>query len=117
MCIPQPYQKFDDIDPSILARYDLPVVLVPPEVIELDSLSADSGEETQAKKQEWPEFFIRLFSNDVNLYDVSHFVIAYHLFPDLSRYKQSTGVYSAYCPARHTRHLRGQPQRMRSTTA
>ncbi|KAF8803946.1 hypothetical protein BYT27DRAFT_6725890 [Phlegmacium glaucopus] len=65
-CIPQPYKKYDDIDPSILARYDLPVVLVPPEVIELDSLSADSGEESQAKKQEWPEFFIRLFSNDIS---------------------------------------------------
>lgn len=69
-CLPQPYKSFDDIDPSILARYDLPVVLVPPEVIELDSLSADAGEEMQARKQEWPEFFIRLFSNEVSHYDV-----------------------------------------------
>lgn len=75
-CIPQPYKNFDDIDPSVLVPYELPVVLVPPEVIELDSLSADSGEETQAKKQEWPEFFIRLFSNDVSVYDISHSVIA-----------------------------------------
>ena len=80
-----------------MARYDLPVVLVPPEVIELDSLSADAGEEAQARKQEWPEFFIRLFSNEVNHYDVSPIlIIAYHLLSDISRYKQSTRVYSAY---------------------
>lgn len=94
-CIPQPYKRYDNIDPSILARYDLPVVLVPPEVIELDSLSADSGEESQAKKQEWPEFFIRLFSNDVSFQDIFHSIIAYYVFLDLSRYKQSARVYSA----------------------
>ena len=82
-CLPQPYKSFDDIDFSVLARYDLPVVLVPPEVIELDSLSSDAGEETQARKQEWPEFFIRLFSNEVSLYNDSHF---YYYLPSLSRY-------------------------------
>lgn len=66
-----------------MALYDLPVVLVPPEVIELDSLSADTGEETQARKQEWPEFFIRLFSNEVSHYDDSH---SYYCLPSLSRY-------------------------------
>ena len=83
-CIPQPYKNFNDIDTSILAPYDLPVVLVPPEVIELDSLSADAGEETQAKKQEWPEFFIRLFSSDVSFHDVSRYY-GLPLFPDISR--------------------------------
>jgi nuclear cap-binding protein subunit 1 len=82
-CLPQPYKSFDDIDPSILARYDLPVVLVPPEVIELDSLSADAGEETHARKQEWPEFFIRLFSNEVSHYDDFH---PYYYLPSPSRY-------------------------------
>lgn len=99
MCIPQPYKKFDDIHLSILARYDLPVVLVPPEVIELDLLSANSEEETEARKQEWPEFFIRLFGNDVSYYAVFPSIITYYFFPDLSRYKQSTGVYRTYLPA------------------
>jgi len=44
----------------------LPAVLVPPEVIELDAMSADSGEESSVKKEEWPEFFIRLFADDVS---------------------------------------------------
>jgi hypothetical protein len=64
-CIPQPYTTHQDIDPSILSPYHLPLVLVPPEVIEFDSMSAESGEESQIKKEEWPEFFIRLFPNDV----------------------------------------------------
>ena len=29
-------------------------------------MSADSGEESQVKKEEWPEFFIRLFPSDVS---------------------------------------------------
>ncbi|KDR74497.1 hypothetical protein GALMADRAFT_250474 [Galerina marginata CBS 339.88] len=65
-CIPQPYQNHPEIDPSVLSPYILPVVLVPPEVIELDSMSADSGEESQVKKEEWPEFFIQLFPDDVS---------------------------------------------------
>lgn len=77
-----------------MAPYELPIVLVPPEVIEFYSLSADAGEETQArkewpgedtqaKKQEWPEFFIRLFSNEVSYYDDSH---SCYCLPSLSRY-------------------------------
>ncbi|KIM34800.1 hypothetical protein M413DRAFT_450056 [Hebeloma cylindrosporum] len=65
-CIPQPYTTYPDIDPSVLSPYQLPLVLVPPEVIEFDSMSAESGEESQIKKDEWPEFFIRLFPNDVS---------------------------------------------------
>jgi len=64
-CIPQPYTTHQDIKPSILSPYHLPLVLVPPEVIDFDSMSAESGEESQIKKDEWPEFFIRLFPNDV----------------------------------------------------
>ncbi|KAJ7727907.1 armadillo-type protein [Mycena metata] len=44
--------------------FELPSVLVPPEVIELDGLSTDSGEDAQVKKEEWPEYFFRLFDND-----------------------------------------------------
>ncbi|KAF8966447.1 MIF4G like-domain-containing protein [Flammula alnicola] len=65
-CMPQPYTLYPDIDTVVLKHYDLPLVLVPPEVIELDSMSADSSEESQVKKDEWPEFFMRLFQNDVS---------------------------------------------------
>ena len=65
-CIPQPYTTHQDIDPSVLSPYQLPLVLVPPEVIEFDSISAESGDESQIKKDEWPEFFIRLFPSDVS---------------------------------------------------
>ncbi|KAJ7895998.1 MIF4G like-domain-containing protein [Mycena olivaceomarginata] len=59
----QPYTTYADPD---LTTYDLPSVLVPPEVIELDGLSTDSGEEAQVKKEEWPEYFLRLYDNDAN---------------------------------------------------
>lgn len=65
--MPQPYKNSAEIDPTILTPYVLPAVLVPPEVIEFDSMSTDSGEESQVKKEEWPEFFIRLFPDDVCL--------------------------------------------------
>ncbi|KAF9558221.1 hypothetical protein CPC08DRAFT_743399 [Agrocybe pediades] len=65
-CIPQPYKNYATIEPSVLEPYVLPAVLVPPEVIELDAMSAESGEESSVKKEEWPEFFIRLFPNDVS---------------------------------------------------
>ena len=44
--------------------FELPSVLVPPEVIELDSLSTDSGEDALVKKEEWAEYYLRLFEND-----------------------------------------------------
>ncbi|KAL4241306.1 Nuclear cap-binding protein subunit 1 [Abortiporus biennis] len=58
----QPYAEYD---PPTETPFEIPSVLVPPEVIELDSLSTDSGEDAQVKKEEWPEFYIRLFDNDV----------------------------------------------------
>jgi len=64
-CIPQPQKNFAGLDSSTVTPYDLPLVLVPPEVIEMDSLSAESGDETQVKKEDWPEFFVRLFPDDV----------------------------------------------------
>ncbi|KAJ7904295.1 MIF4G like-domain-containing protein [Mycena olivaceomarginata] len=60
----QPYTTYADPD---LTTYDLPSVLVPPEVIELDGLSTDSGEEAQVKNEEWPEYFLRLFDNGASL--------------------------------------------------
>lgn len=67
-CIPQPYKSYPELDSSVVVPYDLPLVLVPPEVIELDSMSTDPGEDVQIKKEEWPEFFIRVFANDVSHY-------------------------------------------------
>lgn len=68
-CIPQPYQSYPELDSSIVVPYDLPLVLVPPEVIEMDSMSTDSGEDVQIKKEEWPEFFVRVFANDVSFFE------------------------------------------------
>ncbi|KAJ7163814.1 MIF4G like-domain-containing protein [Mycena crocata] len=61
----QPYAGYADPESSTFTLYDLPSVLVPPEVIELDGLSTDSGEDAQVKKEEWPEYFLRLFDNDI----------------------------------------------------
>ncbi|GJE84805.1 MIF4G like-domain-containing protein [Phanerochaete sordida] len=58
----QPYTVSPDFAD---APFDLPSVLVPPEVIELDALSTDTGEDAQVKKEEWPDYYVRLFDNDV----------------------------------------------------
>jgi len=62
---PQPYASYPDLDAATLPPFELPLVLVPPEIIELDGLSENSGEEAQVKKEEWPEYFLRLFDDDV----------------------------------------------------
>ena len=49
---------------STVAPFDLPSVLMPPEVIELEVLSPESSEDAPIKK-EWPEYMLRLFDNDV----------------------------------------------------
>lgn len=59
---PQPYSVMST---STVVPFDLPSVLVPPEVIELEVLSAESSEDTPIKKEEWPEYMLRLFDNDV----------------------------------------------------
>ena len=60
---PQPYSLY--AAPADSSPFDLPSVLVPPEIIELDGLSTDAGEDAQVKKEEWPEFFLRLFDTGV----------------------------------------------------
>lgn len=65
--IPQPYLEGEDLDPVACPPFELPSILVPPEVIELDGLAADAGEESQAKKEEWPEYWMRLFDNAVGI--------------------------------------------------
>lgn len=69
-CVPQPYKNYPSLDSSLVVPYDLPLVLVPPEVIEMESMSADSSEETQIKKEDWPEFFVRVFPNDVSSFSL-----------------------------------------------
>jgi nuclear cap-binding protein subunit 1 len=68
----QPYSHFPSLDPAVSVTFSLPSVLVPPEIIELDGLSTDSGEDAQVKKEEWPEFFPHLFPNDVRQSFISH---------------------------------------------
>jgi nuclear cap-binding protein subunit 1 len=62
---PQPYADGPEL---IVPPFDLPSVLVPPEVIELDGLAVDSSEDAPVKKEEWPEYYISLFDNDVRLF-------------------------------------------------
>ncbi|KZT12669.1 uncharacterized protein LAESUDRAFT_733291 [Laetiporus sulphureus 93-53] len=59
---PQPYLDSSEYNG---VPFDLPSLLVPPEVIELDGLTTDTGEDAQIKKEEWPQYYIRIFDNDV----------------------------------------------------
>jgi nuclear cap-binding protein subunit 1 len=72
---PQPYSNYPDLDPITSPPFDLPSVLVPPEIIELDGLSTDAGEDAQVKKEEWPQYFQRLFDASVRIF---HFHCTYH---------------------------------------
>lgn len=60
----RPYSEFPDLAGDF-SSFVIPSVLVPPEVIELDGLTAETGEDSHVKKDEWPVYFIRLFDNDV----------------------------------------------------
>ncbi|KAM6495489.1 MIF4G like domain containing protein [Amanita muscaria] len=62
--IPQPYASYPEPDSSF-SPFNLPAVLVPPEVIEIDGLSVDSETDIQVRKEEWPEFYVRLFDNEI----------------------------------------------------
>lgn len=74
-CLPRPYEIYSPIDPSVLKPYDLPPVLVPPEAMELDTMSPDTSDgETPVKKDEWPEFFLRLFPSEVRPLRLSSFL-------------------------------------------
>lgn len=67
---PQPYLDGPESD---LPPFDLPSVLVPPEVVEImDTLGEGSSEEAQVRREEWPEYHITLFDNDV-IYFYSRF--------------------------------------------
>ncbi|KIY69445.1 cap binding protein 80-PB [Cylindrobasidium torrendii FP15055 ss-10] len=55
---PRPYSKYDDFSGD---GFVIPAVLVPPEAME----ESGSEEEAPVRKDEWPEYFVRLFDNDV----------------------------------------------------
>lgn len=64
-CIPQPYLK-DGATTFDVPKYDLPSVLVPPEIIEVEGITSEAGsDEGRIKREEWPEYYFRVFSNDV----------------------------------------------------
>ncbi|TFK74356.1 hypothetical protein BDN72DRAFT_886358 [Pluteus cervinus] len=62
---PQPYATYPELTPGA-EPFSFPMVLVPPEVIELEGFSTDAGEDAQVKREEWPEYLLRLFDNDVS---------------------------------------------------
>jgi nuclear cap-binding protein subunit 1 len=62
----QPYTEFENIDNFAIPAFNLPSVLVPPEILELDGLSTDPADDSQIKKQEWPEYYLQLFDNEVS---------------------------------------------------
>jgi nuclear cap-binding protein subunit 1 len=70
---PQPYADYPELDTSVSVPFHLPAVLVPPEIVELDGISAEASEEPKARLGEWPIYRIRLFDNDVRLF-ILHFL-------------------------------------------
>ena len=58
-------QPYADLEKGEFDFYDLPLVLVPPDAMELDSLGPDVGEDVPIKKEEWPETYLRLFPDEV----------------------------------------------------
>ncbi|KAF5363779.1 hypothetical protein D9756_000886 [Leucocoprinus leucothites] len=64
-CLPQPYLRDGAADLEI-AKYDLPSVLVPPEIIEVEGITSETGSEAQIKKEEWPEYYFRVFTSEVS---------------------------------------------------
>lgn len=68
---PQPYLEFSSTVAEA-SPFDLPSVLVPPEVIEIDSMDIGGTiyEDNKAtnKREELPQFHLALFDNEVNLH-------------------------------------------------
>src|ERR1700676_5338391 len=77
---PQPYSEYAELDSSTSPLFNLPSVLVPPEIIELDGLSTSVGEDSQAKKDDWPEYFQRLFDAGVRIAPYSLSTVLTHYF-------------------------------------
>jgi len=67
---PQPYADFPSLNPETSPPFDLPSVLVPPEVIEIENLvpSGNVYEDgrTVSKRQEMPQYYLVLFDNEAS---------------------------------------------------
>jgi nuclear cap-binding protein subunit 1 len=72
---PQPYLEFLSTVAET-SPFDLPSVLVPPEVIEIDSMDIGGtmfeDNKTANKREELPQFYLALFDNEVNLHFLLH---------------------------------------------
>lgn len=60
--IVQPYEKDDS---TFIPFFDLPSVLVPPEVIELDHLTDGEASTSPQKNDDWAEYRVHLFDSGV----------------------------------------------------
>jgi nuclear cap-binding protein subunit 1 len=84
---PEPYAETSSAISEASSPFDLPSVLVPPEVIEIDSmdLGGTMYEETKPanKREELPQYYLALFDNEVNLH------ILYSIVPP-SHFSQTT---------------------------
>ncbi|KAL0058145.1 Nuclear cap-binding protein subunit 1 [Marasmius tenuissimus] len=63
---PRPYADYEALDPSTFTPFEFPLVLVTPEVIEDDGATDPEESAVQVKKEEWPEYYLRLFGDDVS---------------------------------------------------
>lgn len=61
-----PYLELVKEDEDLTPYFDLPSVLVPPEVIELENLADGAVDNAPVQKnEEWPEYRVKIFDNDV----------------------------------------------------
>lgn len=68
LVFPQPLSHFQNTNSTPFSPFILPAILVPPEVIEIDSLEIGGSmfeENKSIKKEELPRFFMSLFDNEV----------------------------------------------------
>lgn len=84
-CIPQPYLR-EGATGTGVSKYDLPSVLVPPEIIEVEGITSEAGSEAQIKKEEWPEYYFRIFTSDVRTFSSPYCMVCsphvrYHRIP------------------------------------
>lgn len=69
VCVPRPHQSF----PETLSPFELPSVLVPPELDTVEDGVADTTER-KGKRGEMPSIALRVFEDEV-----SHFVTVVHM--------------------------------------
>ncbi|TFL05453.1 MIF4G like-domain-containing protein [Pterulicium gracile] len=63
--IPRPYCDYPSLSSAEFSYFRLPSILVAPEVIEVETISTSTGEEIQVKKEEWPEYLLKLFDSAI----------------------------------------------------